>query len=195
MIEEYNRCEKEILEKYTKNKYAIDTDDKLLCSYIGNFNNNILSSTISLIEHGLIELGEPVTTRKRILYILIECFQNIIYHSDGFPDGSKLAYLLVTKKNQGFHINTCNTIKKTSTENLSNKINNLLKKDQVELSKIFDEKLEGYIDKNEGYGGLGLVTILSKSKKMFNYKINNITENFALFELNINLNNKINSNG
>ena len=195
MVEEYNRCEEEILEKYSENKYNIGVDDKLLCSYIGKFDNNILNSTISLIDHGLIELEESITTRKRILYILIECFQNIIYHSDGFPDGSKLAYLLVTKKKNGFHINTCNTIKQTSKENLSNKIDNLLEKDHTELSKIFDEKLEGYIDKNEGYGGLGLVTILSKSKKMFNYNFNNVTENFALFELNINLNNKIDSNG
>lgn len=187
-IKDYQVCENEVLRRYQKLKTEMSRNESLICNHIGLFNSNILTSGISLINNSLVGNNESKSLRKRLSYLFIECVQNIIFHSDNFPDDSQLAFCTVSKNKEGYKINACNTLKNGLAEELEIKIDGLLNEKEGKLNDLFNTKIKEHIDKGSGHGGLGLITILSKSHKNLSYTVTQITPSCALFQIQINLN-------
>ena len=185
----YDICEKEVLLEYNTIKDSLSDDSTIICQHLGTFTQKILISFVSLIEHALMDSGEVKLTRKRLIYLIIECIQNIIFHSDKLPDNNQLAYMIISKNEYGYSIHTSNTILSENIDKLITTIDELLKVRKDVLSKLFTKKMEKPEINESGHGGIGLLTIISKSGKDFNYKVTSLTKKYSLFHIEINLNN------
>ena len=185
----YNICEKEVLLEYNTIKDSLSDDSTIICQHLGTFTQEILISFVSLIEHSLIELGEVKLIQRRLIYLIIECIQNIIFHSDKLPDNNQLAYMIISKNEYGYSIHTSNTILSKNIDKLIKNIDELLKVRKDVLSKLFTKKIEKPTIDKMGRGGIGLLTMISKSGKDFNYKVSSLTNEYSLFHIEININN------
>ena len=185
----YDICEKEVLSEYNTIKDSLSEDSTIICQHLGTFTQEILISFVSLIEQALMESGEIKLTRKRLIYLIIECIQNIIFHSNKLPDNNQLAYMVISKNEYGYSIHTSNTVLSENINKLVSSIDELLKVRKDVLSKLFTKKMEKPEINESGHGGIGLLTMISKSGKDFNYKVSNLTKEYSLFHIEININN------
>tara|TARA_B100000809_G_C15128200_1_gene527200 strand:+ start:2426 stop:3004 length:579 start_codon:yes stop_codon:yes gene_type:complete len=184
-------CETVVLSEYDIVKSDVSKKDTIICQYIGTFSQGILISIISVIEQHMTEHIIPKTIQKRLSYLIIESIQNIIHHSFKLPDNSQLAYIIISKGDNGYNIHTSNVIRSVETPELLKKVNFLLKTKKELLPTLFKKKLKKQEINAKGHAGLGLLTIINKSDKNYNYKISEVTSNYSLFHAGINLDNKI----
>ncbi|PJA07403.1 MAG: hypothetical protein COX70_06815 [Flavobacteriales bacterium CG_4_10_14_0_2_um_filter_32_8] len=190
LAEEHIKCENQILADYHAIKESLKKDDVIICQHIGTFNQHILISIISLLDHTLVQNGEYLSIKKRLSYLVIECIHNIIFHSNITSDKNQLAYLLIIKNELGYTIYASNAMETKNIVMLEAKINDLLAIKKSALSNLFKKKIQTPEINENGYAGLGLLTIMDKSGKDFNYKIAKVSQTFALFHLEININYK-----
>ena len=188
--EEHIKCENQILANYHAIKENLKKDDVIICQHIGTFNQHLLISIISLVDHTLVQNGEYLSIKKRLSYLVIECIHNIIFHSNITSEKIQLAYLLIIKNELGYTIYTSNEMETKNIEVLENKINELLAIKKSALSNLFKKKIKTPEINENGYAGLGLLTIIDKSGKDFSYKIMRVSQAFALFHLEITINYK-----
>ena len=184
---EYDICSEEILSEYQQIKALLSTNNLAVCQHIGSFSQDILISIVSLVERTLIQNGESVRLQKRLTYLIIECIQNIIFHSDKLLDENQLAYIFVTKNKTGYTIYAANSIENKTIDGLEKKINEFLDVKTDILAKLFSTKIQQPIINKEGHGGLGLLTMVSKSGKGFRYEITQASKNYAIFHLELKL--------
>ncbi len=184
---QYEHCQEFVLNEYNNIKDNLGEDEKIVCQHIGTFKQDILISIISLLDHALVENCEPKGLSKRLSYITIESIQNIIQHSDNFPDDAQLAYLLIIKNNDGYQLKSSNTILNNQVDKFSSKMDALLKEKISHLKALFEKKMKsGKINKN-GRAGIGLLTMVSKTGKEFNYDIIEITNDMSVLNFDLNL--------
>jgi len=181
--QEYELCSAEILSEYRQIKEVLSTSNIAICQHIGTFSQDILISIVSLVERTLIQKGEPIRLQKRLNYLIIECIQNIIYHSDNLPDENQLAYIFVTKNKKGYTISSANSIENKNIEALESRINGFLDVKTDILAKIFSSKIQNPIIDKNGNGGIGLLTMVSKSGKGFRYEITKASKNYSIFHI------------
>lgn len=187
---EYDICSTEILSEYQLIKDTVSKGNVAICQHIGSFSQDILISIVSLVERALIQNGESMQLQKRLTYLIIECIQNIIYHSDSLGDAGQLAYIFVTKNKKGYTIHSANSIQKKSIKNLEIRLHDFLDVKTDVLSKLFASKIQSPIIDKEGHGGLGLLTMISKSGKGFKYEVTKASKNYSIFHIELKINYK-----
>lgn len=183
---EYNKIETQVLNQYNILKKSFG-EEEILCNYIGKFSQDILISIISLTEHALVQSAAPKTVKNRLLNIIIECVQNIIFHNNNLPDNSQLAFIIVTSDDEGFKVYATNTILNNKITDLQDKVEVLMKEKKESLMSLISKKMKNPEAISKGHGRIGLMTILTKSGKNFQYIIDKLSENYALFQLKINV--------
>lgn len=188
--EEHTSCENQILAEYQAIKNQISIDEKIICQHIGTFSQDILISVISLIERTLVQNTEIVALKKRLLYIIVECIQNIIYHSNKLPEQHHLAYIIIKKNDLGYTLYSSNTIETKNIDGLVIKLDEFLSEKQDVLSKLFTKKMQTPIFNERGHGGVGLLSMVEKTGKNFKYNFVKISSNYAIFRIEIRLNYK-----
>ncbi len=181
--EEHSKCEDQILADYNKIKEGLDKEDVVICKHLGTFNQHILISIISLVDHALVQNGESLNVQKRLSYLVIECIHNIINHSNLKSDKNQLAFLLLVKNKSGYTIYSSNALETINISSLEKKLDELLVQKKNVLTNLFKKKIETPEINEKGFGGLGLLTIIDKTGKDFKYKITKVTENFSLFHI------------
>jgi hypothetical protein len=185
--EEYKICSDEILSEYQAIKNDIPEGGTIICQHLGSFSQDILISIVSLIDHALVQNGEFKSLKKRLSYLVIESIQNIMFHSDKLPQTHQLAYIIVTKNNKGYSIYSSNSILTSNIDSLVKKLDEFLSVKVDILSKIFTKKIQNPEIDNDGNGGIGLLTMVSKSGKDFKYEIKKVSENYSLFHIELKL--------
>ena len=188
--EEHIKCENQILSDYHAIKANLKKDDVIICQHLGTFNQHILISIISLVDHALVQNGEYLSLKKRLSYLVIECIHNIIFHSNITSDKNQLAYLLIVKNQLGYTIYSSNAMESKNIDALKEKLQELLAFKKSTLSNLFKKKIQTPKFNENGFAGLGLITIIDKSGKDFKYKITNVSPEFALFHIELAINYK-----
>jgi len=187
---EYIKCENQILAEYQSIKNQFSIDDKIICQHIGTFSQDILISVVSLIEHALVQNTEIVALKKRLLYLIVECIQNIIYHSNKLPEEHHLAYIIIKKNDLGYTLYSSNTLETKNIDELTIKLDDFLSVKQDVISKLFSKTIQTPTFNERGHGGIGLLSMVEKSGKNFKYNIAKISSNYSLFYIEIQLNYK-----
>ena len=183
-------CEEFISLEYDKVKAIASDEGTVICQQIGTFSQDILISFVSILERQMIQSVESKTTKNRLIYLVIECIQNIMFHSDKLPENHQFAYLIVSKNSLGYSIYTSNSVQSIQIPEFVKKIDLLMAAKKDSLSDLFLSKIKKQELNNRGHAGLGLLTIIDKSGKNFNYKVSEMTSNYSLFHLEINLKSK-----
>lgn len=164
--------------------------DKLCFIYNGEFNDEITDKVMALTEQNVNQFDELTKLRKKVSFLIVECFQNVVRHGESvpFPNNDPRGCFSARYDGTTNHISAVNLIhphRVPELEALLREINNLSKEKLKELYlKVLAEP------EFTGRGaGLGLIEMARKSGQPLSYEFEETTHEMANFYLSIKLKN------
>ncbi len=139
-------------------------NDQFSLIYMGGFDDEITASLLCINETST---KAPNIFTKKLSFIIVECFQNILRHADK-PDiinrtNNKPKMILVRSRGHEFYIGSTNLIANTKTEGLTSKLRSINTLSQKELKAAYIDALENNEFSDKGGAGLGLIEMARKS--------------------------------
>lgn len=165
--------------------------DDLSFIYQGNFNDDITNRVIDLSERNMDSQGQQTRIKHRVSFLLAECFQNIVRHSDQTlekeskdnPNGIFLTRHIGSK----YYIISGNPVRNDSIPELVKKLNNINTMSKDELKKLYMQVLAGGGLSDKGGAGLGLIEMARKSGERLVFDFKEINDTLSFFYLQVNL--------
>ncbi len=161
--------------------------------YHGNFTDDITSILIDVSENNINNNGELSKIRKKVNFLLAECFQNIVRH------GESLQQNAVFLKNPNFFamrncgsyylITSGNLITSEHVDILREKLDHVNELTAEELKMLRREILTTRELSEKGGAGLGLIEMARKSGRKLRYDFEKIDDQYSFFFLQIKLKN------
>lgn len=159
-------------------------NDNFSLMYMGEFVDELTETLIRVNEASI---DEPKILKKKLSFLMVECFQNIIRHADK-PEiinatNNKPKMFLVRNIGNVFYISTTNLVKNSKSTNLTTKLKSINKFTQEELKADYLNALVNTGFTEKGGGGLGLIEMARKtdSKIEFDFEfINYFFSNFFM---------------
>jgi len=163
-------------------------NDNFSLIYMGEFADE-LTETLIRVNEASIE--EPEILKKKLSFLMVECFQNIIRHADK-PEiinatNNKPKMFLVRNIGNIFFIGTTNLIKNSKSGNLTSKLKSVNAFSPEELKADYLNALanKGFTEK--GGAGLGLIEMARKSDSKIEFDFEFINYFFSNFFMQIRL--------
>lgn len=157
-------------------------NDRFSLAYMGNFDDEL---TETLMRTNETSIQEPKQFRKRLSFLIAECFQNILRHEDkpeiSTQTNNKPKIFLLRNRKNSHYISSSNLISNTKKENLESKLKS--------INTLSDEALKatylGALTNNEisekGGGGLGLIEMARKSGSPLDFSFDFVNYYLSLF--------------
>jgi len=164
--------------------------------YNGNFSDAITSKIIQLSEFNLTNQAEKLKVRKRVSYLMGECFQNIIRHGDKATKVSSITkdpgFFMSRNSEAKYYITSGNLIGNEFIDKLKGQIDQVNNLDQIELKALFKEvMIKGKLSEKGG-AGLGLIDMARKSGQKLKYNFKFYDKNSSIFYNQIVLDSEVN---
>jgi hypothetical protein len=167
-------------------------NDNLSFVYQGGFNDIITSRIIELSEHN-VKVSELNKIKKKVSFIIIECFQNVIRHSktEQLPQLDSNGLFVARNIGRTYSIFSANLVNRNSIFELQIKLDSLQSMKKEELHAMYMNLLETGQLSESGGAGLGLLEMARKSKNKINYEFDLIDDDHAFFYFNVNIDGNI----
>ena len=126
------------------------------------------------------------STRKKVSFLIAECFQNIIRHAasneeaDGIQVENPKMFGLRTI-NGVYYLTTSNIINRNKVGKLTDTLKSLAEYSEEELKAIYINSLDNNLHNEAGGAGLGLIEMARKSKKAPEFLFREINDQYANF--------------
>jgi len=174
-------------------QYQLMRAHHLIFGYRGTLSNELITSILNLSETKLKDLQTPFKKKKSIINILIECLQNILYHSETFSDGVFSGHhciFLIGKREGEFFIQIGNYIEKGQVTNLKAKLDYVNSLQPEEVHRLYLEILDKGQISAKGGAGLGILRVVKDSKREIEYDFQSIDTQKAFFCMEIKIDEK-----
>jgi hypothetical protein len=163
--------------------YSLLQGDRFSLIYMGEFDDDLTSLLMRIQETSS---DEGRSTKKRVSYLIAECFQNIIRHTDEETDEraefTRKMFLMRNVKGTHYLAST-NPVENDHVDPLINSIESLKKLSEEELKKLYLMALGNNVLSEKGGGGLGLIEMARKTKNAPQYHFKPINEEYSNFFL------------
>lgn len=164
--------------------YKNTLDSNFVFSYRGVFTDELTSN--------LVGLGRSIqnfdSTKRKISYLLVECFQNVLRHSEESHHAS--GYFSFRIVDNTFLINSVNVVKTELVPSLVQRVVEVNLLNEEELKKVYRERLVKNSFNEKGGAGLGLIEIARKSGQELKYEMEEIDDGYYYFHQQITLKGK-----
>ena len=163
-------------------------NDQFSLFYMGEFDDD-LTELLMRIQETSSDEGKSI--KKRMSYLIAECFQNIIRHGEvDLEEGLNGAEKFFMMRNiaGGQYLATANPIENSNVEKLAKSIDSLQNLSQEEIRKIYLESLGNNKLTAKGGGGLGLIEMARKTKNAPTYKFEKLSDKWSNFFMQIRMN-------
>lgn len=176
----------DVTENY--NLYLKFDEDLFLLVYMGEFNDN-LTPIITGINSST-KFGE-INSKKRLTYLITECFQNIVRHSakkhnsDLISDVPEM-FVFKAKENIQQVIST-NAIREDYVTILRSKLESIHNLSAQELKNLYIEVIKNGQRTERGGAGLGLIDMARKSGMAPAYYFDHLGNGFSNFFFQVNI--------
>ena len=140
--------------------------------YKGDITDTAISLIIEQIETSLDQKQAPVRVRKKIIYMIIECLQNIYNYFKDKPYQEAVneeSCLDIKVDAYSYTINVSNYITDESSQNIIKKIEHINSLTAEELHQLYLKVLSSQQVSASGGAGLGLIDIARKSGTKLSY--------------------------
>jgi hypothetical protein len=155
-------------------------------SYLGLVSQDNLKSILSATENNRLVKSLPLSIRRKLMYVIIECLQNIYKHGRAIEGRPNVEFKLKLENNIATLI-VSNIIDNSEVGSLQSKLEYLSKLDKSALDQEFKRQAianEQNFEK-DGNAGLGLIEIARNASKKLVYLFKKINEEHTEFELHI----------
>ena len=165
--------------------YKKFSKDDFCLLYDGNIVDEVTDKIIDLSEFNYENQENYKKTRKKVSFLLAECFQNIVRHGENFnkkkTNKVDFGFFLTRHINETYFITSANLIKKESVANLKSQLNKVNSLDKESLKALYLEMLENKSFSDKGGAGLGLIEIARKSGQKIEYVFDDYQESYSIF--------------
>ncbi len=165
----------------------IISKDKLSLFYAGDFSDEITVRLIDLSELSFTKSRNRAAMKKKVSFLMAECFQNVIRHADANPVrryGTGYPGFFMTRNIDGnYYIASGNLIKNEEISSLQSKIDDVNNLSKEELKTLYMNVLDTGGISAKGGAGLGLIDMARKSGKKLDaeyHRVNSSLTNFYL---------------
>lgn len=160
---------------------------KLLFAYRGRMNEHITEGILSISENTLEEHTSLAPMNRKVSFLLVECFQNILRHGD-FEDAlpadqemSSDSMFSFRTYDETFYINSVNRIRSEDRKRLTEIVDQVNALDKQELRELYKAQLVDNELSDRGGAGLGLIELARKSGRPIHYAFDESPEGSVLF--------------
>lgn len=163
-------------------------NDNFSLIYMGEFDDEI---TATLVRANISSIDKPEILKKKLSFLMVECFQNIIRHAVK-PEiinvtNNKSKMFLVRQIGNVFYISTTNLIENTKSTVLTSKIKSINNFTTEELKADYIDVLSNSGFSKKGGAGLGLIEIARKSDSKLEFDFEFVNYFFSNFFIQVRL--------
>lgn len=155
--------------------YVDSQQDQIAFSYRGPFHESLTERIVDISENTLVDQMGLRKINRKVSFLLVECFQNIIKHGEKLNLEEQLIRDegMFSFRNTGdsYMINSVNLVKSDEVEELKSQVDTINSKSKEELKEMFRKQLQENEISEKGGAGLGLIEIARKSGNKLEYKI------------------------
>ncbi|MFH2143674.1 MAG: SiaB family protein kinase [Bacteroidota bacterium] len=163
--------------------------DNLSFMYKGQFSDTITDRIVNLIEENISNnLVELSSLKKKVPFLMIECFQNIVRHAVALED--EMGFFMIRNIGCGYFITSGNGLMNINIPILKTKLEKINSLNKEELKEYYLEILNNEEVSKDGGSGLGLIEMARKSGQKIEFAFYPINDTYSLFYVQI----KIKSN-
>lgn len=169
--------------------YDMMEEQNIMLSFTGELSEDLITSIVEVVEMKLERFNAETRVKKKVVYVLVECLQNLYHHSKK-TETSKESNIMVmiAKSTDGYSVFTGNNIHTGDVDDLKSKLDEISDLSTEELKKLYQEKLANGEFSEKGGGGLGIIDIARKSKSKLEYGFAPVDAENSFFSLNVNIN-------
>ncbi len=154
-------------------------------AYRGPFIDDLTTRIIDLSENNIADNQGLPKISRRVSFLLVECFQNIVRHGEETPLEliSTLNDGLFSFKNIGeaYVINSINLVEKSQIKELEQQVEHINSLNSVELKDLYRSALKNNEMSGKGGAGLGLIELARKSGQKIKYKVEEASIDMCFF--------------
>lgn len=159
-------------------------NDDLTLAYFGSFKDSIVEKMIDLSE-SFLEKNELRGIKKRAVFLVAECFQNVARHGIDYKlknNHKKLKNAFFMRvKDKLLYIASANPIRNDKIELLTQKIEYLNKLSKEDLSQLHKSVLEKGKFSDKGGASMGLIEMARKTGNKLNFHFEPDTKDYSVF--------------
>jgi hypothetical protein len=139
----------------------------------GKFSDELTASILNLSEYSMQGVSTQPLINRKVSFLLVECFQNVVRHSTSVTQNGMDAtsgIFAFRNYNHYFIINSINDVPEESAGHLENLVENVNAVQGRNLKDMYLHQLEHNTLDSQGGAGLGLIELARKSGNKLLYK-------------------------
>lgn len=167
-------------------------NDRLSFIFNGDVSDDITDGIIRITEFNVNNFEALSNLSRRISFIMVECFQNVVRHgSKGHDDLKDKSSGLFAARLMGEanYVSSINLIDMKEVELLREKLNQLNSIEKDKLKALYLEVLNNKELSAKGGAGLGLIQLARKAGQPISFDFEDISEQLSNFYLSLKLTN------
>lgn len=158
------------------NLYSSSGEADFVFSYRGPFYDNLTERIVNISEHTVADHKGLVKVNRRVSFLLVECFQNIIKHGEK-KSVKKIeddGFFTIRSISNAYVINSINKVKSEEIKSLVDQVDEINSKSKVELKELYMKHLQENQLSEKGGAGLGLIELARKSGQKIKYRVEEV---------------------
>jgi hypothetical protein len=161
-------------------------DDHFSLAYMGEFDDDLTEALMRINETSI---EEPQKLKKRLSYLIAECFQNIIRHADK-PEiinrtNNKPNIFLLRNVGRAHYIASTNLISNRKMAELESKLKSINTLSAENLKDVYIGALANNEISEKGGGGLGLIEMARRSGFPLEFAFEFVNYFFSIFYIQV----------
>lgn len=157
--------------------------DNLSLVYQGDFTDDAMSKILNLSDNNIDNYQELTKLKRKVSFILVESFQNIVRHKGTTDQYS--SFFLIRNIGKDYIITSVNVIEKAKVEALSQKLYHINELEKEELKNYYIDQLSNSEFSSKGGAGLGLIEMARSSGNKLEFDFESIDPTRTSFYLKI----------
>ena len=175
--------------------YSRMAGQDLILVYHGDFTQETTKSILTMAERGLESAGEDPAIKRKVFNVMVESLQNIVKHNDdpAVDAGGQRAIFLVGRESNRYTIMSGNPLHKKKVESLKQTLNRLNTLDKEGRKGLYKDIIKDATLSDKGGAGLGFVDMARKSCDKLAFDFPEMSDDYCLFCLAVNVSREPNS--
>ena len=166
-------------------------NDRLSFIFNGDVSDDITDGIIRITEFNVNNFEALSNLSRRISFIMVECFQNVVRHGKRTEEEKEKSEGLFAARllGEANYVSSINMIDIKEVEKLREKLNQLNSIEKDKLKALYLEVLNNEELSTKGGAGLGLIQLARKAGQPISFDFENLNEQLANFYLSLKLTN------
>ncbi len=160
-------------------------EDNLCLLYNGSFSDEITDKFVRISEFNIVNFEEFKKLKKRISFLMIECFQNIVRHGEKKAiennEVEDIGFFSTRNYKGTYQITSGNLIENKNIENLQNQLKKINSLSSEDLKALHRDVMQNTGLSQKGGAGLGLIDIARKSGQKLEYVFENYRDKLSFY--------------